>query len=142
MVEIIIQAGASIEENVTIHARPSGTTLIEENATIGHAAMLHNCTLRKYCVVGMNSTVSDYAEIGEGSIVAEGAVVKGKTIIGPNKIVAGIPAQEIGDVSEKQAAFWKGTNEVYQMLAKDYPKKLKPLNRDSEELLPKNKKNI
>jgi phenylacetic acid degradation protein len=127
--KIKIEEGAAIEENVTIHARPGGTTLIGKNVTVGHAAMLHNCTLKAECVVGMNSVVSDYAEVGEGAIVAEGAVVKGKSIIGPKKIAAGVPAKEIGDVSENQTRFWQATKQIYQDLARDYPKKLKEIPR-------------
>lgn len=91
--------------------------------------MLHNCVLRKNCVIGMNSTVSDYTKVGEGAIVVEGAVVKSKSIIGKFKIAAGIPATEIGDVSEKQTEFWTGTKDVYKMFAEDYPKKLKLIER-------------
>ena len=125
--KIIIGEGSAIEENVTIHARPNGKTIIEENVTVGHAAMLHNCTLRKGCVVGMNSVVSDMAEIGEGAIVAEGAVVKGGSKIGAKMIAAGVPAKEIGPVKENQTMFWNGVKEIYQGLTVDYPRKLKRL---------------
>jgi len=125
--KIIIKEGTAIEENVTIHARPNGTTLIEENVTVGHAAMLHNCTLRKGSIIGMNSTVTDYAEVGEGAIVAEGAVVKTKSIIPPKKVAAGVPAEVIGNVKKNHSMFWNATKEMYQQLAKDYPRKLKKI---------------
>jgi len=125
--KIIIKEGTAIEESVTVHARPGGTTLIEEDVTVGHAAMLHNCTLRKGCIVGMNSTVTDYAEVGEDAIVAEGAVVKARSKIPAGKVAAGIPAKVIGDVNPKHTQFWKATKEMYQQLAKDYPRKLKEM---------------
>ncbi|MHA1697718.1 MAG: gamma carbonic anhydrase family protein [Promethearchaeota archaeon] len=122
---ITIMDGSAIEENVTIHARVGGVTLIEENVTVGHAAMLHNCTIRKGAVIGMKSVISDHAEIGEGAIVAEGAVVKSKTKVKPYTIVGGIPAKEIGPVSESHTEFWRAAKEVYQQLTEDYPKKLR-----------------
>jgi len=125
--KIIIGAGAAIEENVTIHARHSGITTIEEDVTVGHAAMLHNCTLKKNCVVGMNSVVSDYAEIGEWAIIAEGAVVSGKTVVPPGTVWAGVPAKQIGTVTENHKKFWGAAKAVYQELARKYPKKLRKI---------------
>src|SRR5271157_4564555 len=124
---IRIGAGTAIEENVTIHAWPEEWTIIEDNVTIGHAAMIHNCTIRAGAVIGMNATVTDYAEIGEGAIVAEGAVVKNKTIVAPYTIVAGVPAKVIGPVPEQATVFWQGFKELYQDLAKRYPNELRVL---------------
>jgi carbonic anhydrase/acetyltransferase-like protein (isoleucine patch superfamily) len=124
---IRVGAGTAIEENVTIHARPDEWTTIEENVTIGHAAMIHNCTIRAGAVIGMNATVSDYVEVGEGAIVAEGAVVKNKTVIAPGMIAAGVPAREIGPVAEQTTAFWQGFKELYQELARRYPTELRVL---------------
>jgi carbonic anhydrase/acetyltransferase-like protein (isoleucine patch superfamily) len=122
---IIIGEGSAIEENVTIHARMNEKCVIGKNVTVGHAAMLHNCTINDNAVIGMNSTISDYAIIGEWAIIAEGAVVKSKAQISPNIIAAGVPAVEIGPVNENHKQFWSLAKEVYQQLAHDYLKKLK-----------------
>lgn len=124
---IRVGAGTALEENVTIHARPSGTTRIKDNVTVGHGAVLHNCTLQAECVIGMNAVVSDYADVGEYAIVAEGAVVKAKSKISPNTIAAGIPAKELGPVPEKHTEFWQAVKQIYQDLARNYPKKLREL---------------
>jgi len=125
--KIIIGDGSAIEENVTIHARLGGKTLIEENVTIGHAAMIHNCTIRKNAVIGMNSVVTDEVEIGEDVIIAEGAVVTKGSKIPPNSIVAGVPAKVIGQVPEKKKMYWKVVKELYQQLCSDYKRKLKKI---------------
>lgn len=125
--EIIIEEGTAIEENVTIHARWGEVCRIGKNVTVGHAAMIHNCTIHDNAIIGMKSVVSDYAEVGDWAIIAEGAVVTGKTKIAPNRIAAGIPAKEIGDVQEKHKKFWTLAKEVYQQLAKDYPNKLRKI---------------
>jgi phenylacetic acid degradation protein len=122
---IVIGDGSAIEENVTIHARVAQQATIGKNVTIGHAAMIHNCTIHDGVVIGMNAVVSDYAEIGENAIIAEGAVVKSKTIIAPGSIAAGIPAKEIGKASPEQIAFWQAAKQIYQDLCHQYPKKLR-----------------
>jgi len=130
--EIIVGDGSAIEENVTIHARPQGTCLLGENVTVGHAAMLHTCTIHDGAVIGMKSVVSDFADVGEGAIVAEGAVVKSKTKVEPYSIVAGVPAKEIGPVNENQTDFWTEIKKIYQQLARDYPSKLRRLEEPYE----------
>jgi len=100
---------------------------IEEDVTVGHAAMIHNCTIRRDAVIGMNSVVTDDVEIGEGVIVAEGAVVKKGSIIPPNSVVAGVPAKIIGQVGEKNKIYWKVAKDLYQQLCADYKRKLKKI---------------
>lgn len=125
--KIILGDGVSIEENVTIHARPGGKTILEDNVTIGHAAMIHNCTIKHDAVIGMQATVSDYAEIGEFAIIGEAALVKSKQIIAPNKIAVGFPAKEIKEVPPAVKEFWQGVKEIYRDLAASYPKKLRKI---------------
>lgn len=130
---IIIGDGSAVEENVTIHARMSGTTRIGKNVTIGHNAMLHNCTVEDGVVIGMNATVSDNAVVGEDAIIAEGAVVKSKTIVPPRTVWGGVPATEIGPASEGSIKFWKMAKEIYQGLCKDYPEKLRRIDGNDDE---------
>lgn len=128
---IEIKKGTSIEENVTIHARPGEQTIIEENVTVGHAAMIHNCTLKRDCVIGMKAIVTDYAVVGEGAIIGEGALVKNRQTIGPKRIAVGIPAKEIKDVPAKVTEFWQSIKLIYQDLARTYPHKLRRIDREN-----------
>ncbi|NMC05560.1 MAG: gamma carbonic anhydrase family protein [Candidatus Lokiarchaeota archaeon] len=123
--EIDIGDGSAIEENVTIYARISQKTTICKNVTVGHAAMIHTCTIREGAVIGMKAVVSDFVEVGENAIIAEGAVVKSKTKISPGSIAAGVPAKEIGTATPEQIAFWQGAKQIYQDLCHQYPKKLR-----------------
>jgi carbonic anhydrase/acetyltransferase-like protein (isoleucine patch superfamily) len=132
---IYIGEGSAIEENATIHARMNDKCIIGKNVTVGHEAMIHNCTINDNAVIGMNSTISDYSIVGEWAIIAEGAVVKSKSQINANAVAVGIPAIEIGVINEKQKAFWSMAKEVYHELASDYPKKLKKM--DEPSLAPK-----
>ncbi|MHA1794368.1 MAG: gamma carbonic anhydrase family protein [Promethearchaeota archaeon] len=93
--------------------------------TVGHSAMLHNCTLKEGCIIGMQAVVTDYAEVGEWAIVAEGSVVKARDKIPPEMVAAGVPATLKGPVKPSHKEFWAATKQVYQDLARSYPKKLK-----------------
>ena len=62
--EIIIGNRNSIQENVVIHARPGEKTIVGNDVTVGHGAILHNCTIEDSAVIGMGAIVSDYAIVG------------------------------------------------------------------------------
>ena len=115
---VILGNGSAVEEMVMIHARPGGLTDIGESVTIGHKAMLHNCTLKDFCVIGMNSTVTDFSEVGEWSIIGEHSLVKRGQVVPPGKIYAGVPSVEKGDVQQKHKDEWGGAKKVYVGMAK------------------------
>ena len=121
---IIIEDGAAIEENVTIHASPHNACHVKKNAIIGHAAMLHGCTIESEAVIGMMAVITNDAIVGENAIIGEGAVVPAKMHI-PAKIIAvGVPAKIIKPVPKNLLHYWKEVGKIYRQLALDYPQKL------------------
>ena len=85
--------------------------LVEEEVTVAHRVMLHGCTLRKGCLVGMSSTLLDGVEVGEGCLVAAGSLLREGFKAPAHTLVAGWPAVVKGDLTEPQRAyldgFWK-----------------------------------
>lgn len=114
---IVIGDGTAVEENATLHARPGETLTIGKDVTIGHAAILHNCTISDLAVIGMGAIVSDYAHIGVWAVVGEGAVVKNKSEIPDGGIAVGIPAKVIAEVNDDYKATWLKFKGIYRDLA-------------------------
>jgi gamma-carbonic anhydrase len=94
--------------------------LLEEEVSIAHNVMLHGCTLRKGCLVGMSSTVMDGAEIGEGCLVAAGSLLREGFKAPPHTLVAGWPAVVKGDLTEKQRAHCSGIWQRYVKYKETY----------------------
>jgi carbonic anhydrase/acetyltransferase-like protein (isoleucine patch superfamily) len=115
---IVIGDRTAVEENCTLHARPGELLKIGSDVTIGHAAILHNCTLDDFCVIGMGSIVSDYAKVGAWAVVGEGAVVKNKSVVEPGHIVVGIPAKPVAQVSDDFKKQWTHFKDIYVELAR------------------------
>jgi phenylacetic acid degradation protein len=124
---ILIGDKTSIEENCVVHARPDETCKVGSMVTVGHGSILHNCTINDYAVIGMGAIVSDYAVVGVWSVVGEGCVVKNKQVIEDEKIVVGIPAKRVGEVSEDYRELWTNYKNLYVELALRYQKALKIL---------------
>jgi len=128
---IRIGSHSAVEDNCVIHARPGERTEIGAHVTLGHACILHNCTISDWAVVGMGAIVSDYASVGEWAAIGEGAVVKNKQEIPPGGIAVGIPAKIIGETSDGYRSQWTEFKEIYNRLADTRnPRFLKPIDID------------
>ena len=92
---------------------------IGSKVTIGHSVKLHGCTLQNLCFIGIGAIVLDGAVIETNSMVAAGAVVKPNFIVPTGKLVAGVPARILRDLTieeisdfEKSALRYKKYSEI------------------------------
>ncbi|MFD5277158.1 gamma carbonic anhydrase family protein [Pseudarthrobacter sp. NPDC058362] len=90
---ISVGEGTNLQDNVVLHADPGFPCSVGARVSVGHAAVVHGCTVEDDCLIGMGATVLNGAVIGAGSLVAAGAVVLEGTIIPPRSLVAGVPAK-------------------------------------------------
>src|SRR5437879_6407663 len=72
---IVIRRGANVQDNVVVHVDAEHPTVVEQNATIGHGAVLEACTVERGAVIGMNAVIMNGVVVGEEAMVAAGAVV-------------------------------------------------------------------
>jgi len=123
--EIIIKDGCNVQENCTIHMFPGVTVILEENAHIGHGAIIHGAHIGKDVLVGMNAVVMDRVDVGEGSIIGSLCFVPEDMIIPPGMLAVGIPAKIIKEVSAEMKGWKKMGTEIYQRLPKELQNTLK-----------------
>lgn len=76
--------------------------VIGDKVTVGHSVTLHGCTLQDLCLIGMGAVVLDGALIEKYSMVAAGSVVKPGFVAPSGKLVAGVPAKVIRDLTENE----------------------------------------
>jgi len=117
---IVVRRGASVQDNVVVHTLPGGETVIGEDATIAHGAVLHNCTVGRGAVVGMNCVVLDEAVVGDEAMLAAGSVVKGKAEIPARHLAAGSPAEVKKELSGPALWWVKTSAAAYDDLARRY----------------------
>ncbi len=122
---ITVGEKTSVQENCVIHARLDEKCEIGSHVQIGHGAILHNCIVRDYAVVGTGAIVSDCAKVGVWSIIGEGAVVTSGMSVPDAKVAVGVPAKVIRDVSESDKQVWNRYKDIYAGLALRYQKGLK-----------------
>ncbi len=71
------------------------STLIEDDVTVGHRAIIHGATVRRGALIGMGAIVMDGAEVGAEAMVGAGALVTPGTIIPPGMLAVGSPAKPV-----------------------------------------------
>ena len=91
---IRIGARTNIQDLALVHVmRDTHPTVIGDEVTVGHSAVLHGCTIENRCLIGMGAVLLNGCRIGTGSIVAAGAVVSEGTVIPTGSMVMGVPGR-------------------------------------------------
>lgn len=93
--KVNIQDGAII--HCTYQKHP---TIIGNNVSIGHNAIVHGCTIHDNVLIGMGAIVMDNCVVNSNSIIAAGAVVTQNTVIESGAIYAGVPAKKVKNIDE------------------------------------------
>jgi len=113
---------------VHVNAGAAFATLIGDDVTIGHAAIVHACTLHDRAFVAMGATVLDAAVIEEGGVLAAGALLTPGKRIGRYELWQGSPAKFVRVLPpEERAAKFDGTAPHYAALAARFRRGLVPL---------------
>jgi phenylacetic acid degradation protein len=115
----------SVQDNVVLHARSDELCKIGNDVQLGHGAVLHNCEVKDYAVIGLGSRICDYSIVGSWAIVGEGSVVTARSKIPDGKVAVGSPARVIREVSEEEKKQWSFYKEKYAELCSRYKKGLK-----------------
>jgi len=92
----------NIQDGAVIHCTyQKAPTIIGNNVSIGHNALVHGCTIHDNVLIGMGSIVMDNCVVESNSIIAAGAVVLEGTHVTSGSIWAGVPAKKVKEVSKE-----------------------------------------
>jgi carbonic anhydrase/acetyltransferase-like protein (isoleucine patch superfamily) len=91
---IRIGARTNIQDGTIVHVmRETHPTVIGDDVTIGHGAVVHGCTIEDRCLIGMGAVILNGCQVGTGSIVAAGSVLPEGMVVPPGSMVMGVPAR-------------------------------------------------
>ena len=122
-----IGARTNIQDGAVLHVTHDGEytpggfpLIIGDDVTVGHGAIVHACTVKDACLIGMNATVLDGAVVETGAMVAAGAVVTPRKIVRKGELWAGNPGRKLRDLTEKDYENFKRVVEGYVRLSRTY----------------------
>ena len=91
---IRIGARTNIQDLTMVHVmRDTNPTVIGDNVTIGHSAVVHGCTIEDRCLIGMGAILLNGCVVGTGSIVAAGTLVPEGMVVPAGSMVMGLPGK-------------------------------------------------
>ncbi len=126
-----IGSNTNIQDNSVIHVtRPNhvanktgeagAPTIIGDNVTVGHSAIIHACTIQSNAFVGMGSVVMDMAIVEEYSMLAAGAVLTPGKVVKSGQLWVGNPAKYFRDLTQKERDYIAVSADNYYELAMEY----------------------
>lgn len=132
--KISVGARSNIQDGAVVHVTHDGTytpggrdTVIGEDVTIGHSAVIHACTIHDQVLIGMNATVLDGAVVESQVLVAAGALVAPGKRLQSGYLYAGNPARQIRELTTGELDFFAYSAKNYVELAAAYQVQTAPL---------------
>lgn len=120
--EIRIGKNTNIQDGTVIHCDHDYSTVIGENVTVGHNAIIHGCKIGSSCIIGMGATILDGAEVGNNVIVGANSLITSEKSIPGGVLVLGSPAKVVRELTTEELEGIKSSAEGYVSKAKEYMK--------------------
>ncbi|KMZ56166.1 Gamma carbonic anhydrase 1, mitochondrial [Zostera marina] len=120
---IKVGSGTNIQDNSIVHVAKTSLsgkvlpTIIGDNVTVGHGAVLHGCVVEDEAFVGMGATLLDGVVVEKHGMVAAGALVTENTRIPTGEVWAGTPAKFLRKLKDGEIEFFTQSSSNYANLA-------------------------
>ncbi len=114
---IEIGAGSNVQDGTIVHLADDHGVKVGRHTTIGHAAIIHACTIGDECLIGMGATVLDGAVIGDRCIVGANALVTQRFVAPPGSMVLGAPAKVVRLLTAEEQSGLRRWAEKYVAVA-------------------------
>lgn len=116
-----IGARTNLQDGVVVHVTTDRhAAIIGDDVTVGHKAVLHGCTVKERCLIGIGAIVLDGAVVGPDAMVGAGALVTPGTVVPPGTLALGTPARVRRQLTDEEKAGLRESAAHYVELAARY----------------------
>ena len=129
---IVIGRGTNVQDLTMGHVshktteKPEGSPLlIGDHVTVGHAVILHGCTIGNECLIGMGSIIMDDVLIPDRVMIAAGSLISPGKELHSGMLYVGRPAKVLRALTEEEISYLKHSAEHYMGLKDNYLKGVK-----------------
>lgn len=118
---IRVGARTNVQDGSVLHVTHERFPLsIGEGVVIGHAAVLHGCTVEDGALIGIGARVLDGAVVERGAQVGAGALVPPGARVPAGHLVLGVPARVARPLTEEEQAAIGEIRDRYVALKERY----------------------
>jgi len=118
--QILIGDATNIQDNAVVHVDDDAPAHIGANVTVGHAAVVHGCTVGDGSLIGIGATILSHARIGEFCIVGAGALITERKEFPDRSLLIGAPAKRVREVTDEEVEMLKRSAAHYAELGRRY----------------------
>jgi phenylacetic acid degradation protein len=113
---IVLAAGCNVQDSCVLHSFPAHETRLDEDAHVGHGAVLHGCTVRRGALIGIGAILMDDVVVEEEAFVGAASFVRAGFVVPRRTLVTGVPARVVRELKPEELA-WKaaGTREYQEL---------------------------
>jgi carbonic anhydrase/acetyltransferase-like protein (isoleucine patch superfamily) len=105
---------SNVQDNCAIHVTQARyPTVLEEEVTLGHGAIVHGAIVRKGALIGIRATVLDGADVGESAFIGAGALVVPRTVVPARTLWLGAPARLARPLTDEEVEDLKHFHQNY-----------------------------
>jgi len=116
-----IGARTNLQDGTVVHVTTdTHPTIVGDDVTVGHRAVLHGCTIRDRCLIGIGAIVLDGAVVGPDAFVGAGALVTPGTVVPPGTMFLGAPGRVKRPLTPEELAGLRASAAHYVEVAAQY----------------------
>jgi carbonic anhydrase/acetyltransferase-like protein (isoleucine patch superfamily) len=116
-----IQDGSVLHVSHRTPANPAGGPLVVgARVTVGHAVILHACTIEDECLIGMGSIILDRAVVQKHVLLGAGSLVPEGRVLESGHLYLGRPAKMVRPLTAEEIAYFSYSAAHYVALARSY----------------------
>jgi carbonic anhydrase/acetyltransferase-like protein (isoleucine patch superfamily) len=121
---ITIEDGSNVQDGAVIHVDRGHPMSIGKNVTVGHAAVLHGCTIGDGSLIGIHATVLNDVVVGKHSIVGAGTVIPEGKRFPDRSLILGVPGKVVRELTDDEVRLISDNADDYVAQSRDYAKHL------------------
>lgn len=111
---------SNIQDNTVLHVDHDAPLDIGDDVTVGHGCVLHGCTVKDRCLVGMGSVILNGAVVGPDAIIGAGSVVRQNQVVPPGTLFLGVPGAVKRNLTPEETASIVHSAKAYSEYALAY----------------------
>jgi carbonic anhydrase/acetyltransferase-like protein (isoleucine patch superfamily) len=123
---ITIGENSQLQDGCVLHADPGFPITIGRNASIGHMAMLHGCTIGDGSLIGIKSVILNGAKVGRNCLIGANSLIAENKVIPDGSLVIGSPGKVVRQLSEAEIREINSASDHYVQKYKRYRKSFRP----------------
>jgi carbonic anhydrase/acetyltransferase-like protein (isoleucine patch superfamily) len=123
--DIRIGDRSNVQDNSVIHVDSDASAIIGNDVTIGHAAVVHGCTIGDFTLIGINATILSHAVIGNYCLVGAGALITERKQFPDRSLIIGAPARRIRELTDAEVEMLRHSAAHYVAQGQRYRRELR-----------------